>query len=752
MVGARLAGCHGDGKPMKATRFVLLFTAVAILIARPTDSCSFSEGPAFVFAKRPDAPVSAYAAGRLGILMPTFAHSHLVVAWRYLAGKPLSEIEQKAVRAYYRERLREPRFTEQDPNRNGVSEWVAVRNSVDISSSRPSSRPSNYRTEEMFFSVVNCTDGAFFTAAATLRSRIAKFGIKHPGVVAWVEAQNAVFSNCDRRSTPPAPAPASLPATFRHDRDYQIAAAAFYAADFDRAHDLFLAISREEASPWRRIARLVAARALIRKSVIGNFEGFVREPMQAADQELRAILADEDMRPLRRAASELEDYVQLHLAPEEQRAKLVQAIVSGHITQHDLTDFVTILDKFPNASDEMTDWINTFSVWGRGEHAPLQDSKAFAHAVDRWQSAHTLPWLVASIANATRADAHVDDLLDAAARVEPSSPAFVMIAYHRARLLLDRGEADSAKREIDRVLALPDDDLGASARNLFRELRMPLAASIDEFVNDAARLPAGTDLESLADPPYETLFDDDAAVVFNQALPLAALIEAARAPKLPDSIRAQLIAAAFTRAIVLGRSEVALTLVPEMHAHFDSAIKETLDRFAAVPPSRRRIEALDLLLNAPGLSPFVSSFEGRVNLPIPLTKLIHSSDHENWWCVGGVSYSEVKYPQYVARRAALHVPKFPQSRAIRDAFAAEQKELRISGASFMLRGAITWAKEYPDDPRVPEALAMAINGTRWSCPDEATSRLASSAFDLLHSRYSATKWARQTKHWYSGRD
>src|SRR5258708_25153559 len=105
---------------MKAARCTLLFAAFATLIAWPTDSCSFSEGLAFVFAKRPDAPISAYVAGRLGILMPTFAHSHLVVAWRYLAGKPLSEIEQKAMRAYYHERLREPRLTEQGPNRDAV--------------------------------------------------------------------------------------------------------------------------------------------------------------------------------------------------------------------------------------------------------------------------------------------------------------------------------------------------------------------------------------------------------------------------------------------------------------------------------------------------------------------------------------------------------------------------------------------------------------------------------------------------------
>jgi hypothetical protein len=110
-----------------------------------------------------------------------------------------------------------------------------------------------------------------------------------------------------------------------------------------------------------------------------------------------------------------------------------------------------------------------------------------------------------------------------------------------------------------------------------------------------------------------------------------------------------------------------------------------------------------------------------VNQQSPVTNLIHGPEHENWWCGPG-------------------------------AVAANEKDLQISGASFMLRGAMAWAKSYPDDPGVPEALALAIQGTQWACPDDQTKKLAASAFELLHSRYGATKWAQQTKYWYSGRD
>jgi hypothetical protein len=730
---------------MRAIRRSLFFAIVACLTAGPTDSCSFFEGPTFDFVKRPDAPIGAYASGRLGILRPSFARSHLVVAWRYLAGKPLSDAETREVLTYYDSRLGDRQMPAR-PERDAIGEWVTTRNTVIESNDQP----SPYRAEARFSFAFNCTADAFLTAAATLKSRIAEFGIAHPAVHDWVVAQNAVFSNCEHRGASPEAAAASLPAAFKFDRDYQIAAAAFYATDFDRAHDLFLAVSRDHASPWRRTARLVAARALIRNATMGDFEGFDRDPMNAADRELRAILADEDMRGLHRAASDLEDYVRLHLAPDEQRAKLEQAIAGGHITQHVLTDFVMSFDQNRKASGEMADWINTFKM--AEEENPEKTAEAQAHAVERWRSTKALPWLVAAIAGAKKDDKGSGDLLEAAATLESSSPAFVMVTYHRARLLLDRGDVTAAKRDLDRVLALPDDALGTSTRNLFSELRLPLAASIDEFVRDAARLPAGMDTETIASPPYEALFDVDAAAVINEALPISSLIEAARIPKLPDSIRAQLVAAAFTRAIVIGRTDIALSLVPEMHRDFDDQIKEPLNRFAAAPPSRRRIEALDLLVHVPGLSPFVTPEEGRVNMRTPVTELIHGSEHQNWWCVGGVGHFEVIYPESARNHISLHRPKFAEAQAIRDAFASEEKDLRISGASFMLRGAITWAKEYPDDARVPEALALAIDGTRWACPDAATAKLASSAFDLLHTRYRATKWAQQTKHWYSGRD
>ena len=56
----------------------------------------------------------------------------------------------------------------------------------------------------------------------------------------------------------------SLPARARMDRDYQIAAATFYAGALVEAERLFTAIGNDVASPYRARARYLVARAIFR--------------------------------------------------------------------------------------------------------------------------------------------------------------------------------------------------------------------------------------------------------------------------------------------------------------------------------------------------------------------------------------------------------------------------------------------------------------------------------------------------------
>jgi hypothetical protein len=63
---------------------------------------------------------------------------------------------------------------------------------------------------------------------------------------------------------------------------------------------------------------------------------------------------------------------------------------------------------------------------------------------------------------------------------------------------------------------------------------------------------------------------------------------------------------------------------------------------------------------------------------------------------------------------------------------------------------LAWAKRTPNDPRVPEALHLAVRSTRYGCTDTKTTQFSKQAFRVLHKQYPQSSWAQQTRYWYSG--
>jgi hypothetical protein len=72
----------------------------------------------------------------------------------------------------------------------------------------------------------------------------------------WARAQAAVFRNCgDGDLVLPDAAPEWADDLLRADRDYQTAAAHFYAMRYEEAAQRFRAIASDSRSPWRPYGR-----------------------------------------------------------------------------------------------------------------------------------------------------------------------------------------------------------------------------------------------------------------------------------------------------------------------------------------------------------------------------------------------------------------------------------------------------------------------------------------------------------------
>jgi outer membrane protein assembly factor BamD (BamD/ComL family) len=95
---------------------------------------------------------------------------------------------------------------------------------------------------------------------------------------------------------------------------------------------------------------------------------------------------------------------------------------------------------------------------------------------------------------------------------------------------------------------------------------------------------------------------------------------------------------------------------------------------------------------------------------------------------------------------------FPTFLADADKTQVHQEQEKLADVGFALNyltsEVLAYAKQHPDDSRVPQALYLAVRATRYGCTSPDTTYLSQAAFKLLHERYPKSEWAEKTKYHY----
>lgn len=754
----------------------LALVAFVIFSTRPTAACGpFSLDAVFTFRVHPEFPLEKFAAGQIGVVQPNYARSYLFVVYRHLSGNPFSAPEQKALVALWSERLG---YSSSDYDEEWPKTWLTARQKVPgvsaapkISVDRRREKPNEYE------SYLNCQKDAFDSAAATLEQRTKKFGLDSAGVKEWVAGQDQVFANCSAGKVIPAAIAGDADQLLRADRAYQIAAANFYAANFDDAKSQFEAIAHDKSSPWRETAAYLVARSLLRKASLGPAETR-NDSLAQSEDTLRKILKDQDLATVQPAANRLLNLVRLRLHPDAKLHELSQSLLqkNDETMKQDLWDYTILLDQFLGdestdkknlltsvlRQDDLTDWIDTIETSG---------PEALEHSLQRWQETSSIPWLVASLSKVHASNPQAAALIAAAGKIDQASPAFASTSFHQVRLALEAGKLDQARLQLDQVLAKHKSRLPASSVNLFLSLRMRLAKDLAEFLNYAQRQPAGfswneDEREMAADLAEDSdlkaiigrnLFDVDATRTFNESLPLSLLRQAAESKVLPEHLRRDMAQAAWLRAAMLDQPDTARQLVPTLKGLIPE-LKPLLDDYqSSLADEASKFSAIYAWLKFPGLQPVVTAGIGR-------RTALNQQDslRDNWWC--GAAYKPetsaedegtTEKPKDTLSAAmnmegsALPSPAFlsaAQKAAARD----EHARLTALGAApdYICRQVIQWVERHPADPRAPEALHLAVRTTRYGCTDKDTGKWSKAAYDVLHKRYPNSPWARKTPYWF----
>ena len=812
---------------MKKHKVLRVVLAVMVCMAMITPQLPvFACGPYFpqaffVFTKHPDFPLDHFAAGDLGVLQPTYARSYLVVAYRYLNDVGLDRVEQAAVVSLWKARLDHGwGYFGDDGSISAEKKWFSTRAKVpgvrpmrsgqDMLPNKESGEWNHIESISGYDSHVNCLDPALESAANTLQSRIHQFGLASTAVKSWVDAQDAVFTLCNGLAPRvfPSPPDPTLPAIINADRAYQIAAAHFYARDYEVARQLFGQISRDESSSWRATGALMAARSLIRKTTIysPNRES-ERFDLQEARSLLVEIVKDKSMAEAHHSAKDLISFIDARISPAEYVHSLAQTLAAPKNAnlQHDLDDYTILLDKWlgsfddppwdnvhqiaarytgssetllPSAirSDPLTDWVLTFQSL---------DSGALSHAIQRWRQTGSVAWLVTAMTKLNAGAPEAAELLSAAKKVGPESPAYPTVIFSLLRIETLSGGRDSARRELDTLLETQSKKMPRSSLNLFLRVRMSLAQNVEELLRFAPRIPAsiGTDKDQTElpnttpffhdekgkedaeqEPAHE--FDVDGAWTLTRALPTSILVHAVESKSLPPKLRSAVADFTWVRTIVLDDETGATRLAPIVAELESKLAPEMKDYLAATDSASRKFRAIVTILRTPGLRPYISQGVGR---DVELTSMERYGN--NWWCSlndavdGKSSNSDLSldisgpgdyFPDKPDVFLNLYgINKFPTPRFLsaEESRTAEKEWMNLSksesGSTWLAHQAFDWAVAHPDDPLTPESLHLVVRVLRYSCgEDKIDSKLSHEAFNLLHRKYPNSEWTKKTPYWF----
>lgn len=666
--------------------------------------------------------------------------------------------------------------------------------------------------DERYVFYYNCLSGAFENAVHTIQSRASEFGAQSAAIKDWIAAQDQVFENCSGdMGYPPKPKPAVIPADahpqdpaiLRADRAYQIAAAFFYAGDLDSAQKAFEGIAKDSFSPYQKIASYLRARVLVRKGTLQSSDSeYDVEALSQAEAQLRAVLGDKNSSDIHPAAERLLGFVRIRLHRQDRLHELEASLLSSAPSKsfyQDLTDYLWLLDRpvltktviiapaaegkpaqkgvtvdesSPLKGSDLTDWIFTFSK---------SCGDCYAHSLQRWHETKSLPWLVAALSQADAKESAVPALLAAVSKIGPDSPAFLTLTFHRLRLLEQSGNLDAARQDLDQLLAHQRSAMPISARNEFLALRMKLASNLSELLQFAPRvstsatgvapIPAGKSDYDPGTPEYAVTrphFDSDASVVLTEKLPLRLLADAAKSDVLPPSLRADVAVAAWTRAVQLKNDAIAREMTPVLR-ELVPELKDTLAEYSSAPDGQpREFAAVFAILRNPGFRPFVSASPGRGWFYSTSEPHFGSLDNlgDNWWCQFAPSQDQQNatgfYRMFSTLRPSL-LQIYPGGVVPEPAFLSAQDKKSAadeidaldalpSAPRWLGQLAVAWAHANPHDPRVPEALHLAVRAWRYGCTgiDESAGAVnySKSSYDILHTRYPDSDWTKKTPYWF----
>ena len=761
----------------------VLALAAAALFAAPAVLASGDYGePRDELVSRggPDVDRDPLLHGQVGIVLPTWDTMSQYLAWRAIvtAGKPAFHATTPA------------RVASDVPA--GWTDAAAPEHADAGDAPHFSSRDDR----------PNCSPDAQSFAGTTLAAIKARADKTPARIDAWIAAQQQVFALCERdplevlASPDPlvAPLPAAEPLYWRQLREYQMAAAAFYAAHYGQSRAAFERIGHTAGHPMQTWGAYLALRSHLRQVQLPtgpapkpDAKGRMPTPpeqvadLEALRKEGALILHDAALASVHEATAATLRRAAFLLAPTHRFAELTAMLddlradpdrddalddwpFMGYGTGDDAADARTLVTL--RAAHPWFDWVNTITRdnsddarrLSSASRAPAAASGACAgecaHATQAWSHSPAVSqgpedaaagqhraWLLATLMTQAPLTPAVER---EALAVLTRAPEYASVRYYLADRLAASGQAEGARTMSEGLLARlrAQKPASTSAINLVTQQRFGLATSVADATTYLLMSPEAAtnpDTGERAAPADIVLMPSDGGAHWlDRSLSVADLLVVARALPTPSGWRTRIAVAAWMRADLLGDAPAAEDASKLVEAWVPS-LKPVTSRYRALPAGAERQHWLIVNALKRGLSPdpFAGYRDGDGQYPVQKPDEVVA----DLWCRIGAADSpdDAKGP--------LPLPDVSGDRARRDADRARLLKLH-SATGFVGLHAIDWAETHPTDKDAAWLLYVAIQSSKRGCIDPDHTAISKKAWQVLHKRFPRSTWTEQSPYFY----
>lgn len=761
------------------SRLRLLITVVVISLSINKPAwASGADGPedSFVSRTQPDIDFDQYESGSLGIILPTYPRVFLYPAWRaILLGKEVLHNEKTEVGSLNKACcLYSSGWINELDSNTPQAKWLKTR--ATIVPTKPRMRLAiEKRIEAGSYSYFrNCSDSSYLFAQSTLQEISKRPDVTPARVKEWVNAQDAVFEFCgyiegekqygvQKEITPPTiPTALSIQESkfWRQLREYQIAAAYFYSGDMDNAISRFQAIGLDTSHPMHDWGEYLALRASIRQITL-NSGVLISQDHPELEEKVTNILKNPVLSKVHVHANASLRLIKARLAPENRLEELSVTLNDWKRNPHiddTLADWKALANKFLDdekspliepmrISYEYFDWMRTIQRCnGNLPATKLHTCEAESiHALEKWHEAIKMKrpqakaWLVAVLMTANHLN---DDVMEQARKVPENAPEYSTVQYFLIKNMRVNKQVSQARQLSETQLKKPI--VSRSALNLFLQERFAVSTDLEDAAQYLTRSIATygnpDTKETIPTEKLRTTLALDGTNWLNNHLATVDLLRLSKLEVLPQALRTRIALAAWVRADLLNKPDLAKQAVnileklqPSLNS-ITSAYLNAKDRFD------RQHVLLVAEVSGYQISPIVS-WDGNSTYAYKAGK--EENAIADMWCDFGKNDQIWNWGD----THPIALPDLSTDIKVRDSELVSLSKIG-SATGYFGKHVIAYAQAYPTDPQNPWLLHVVVVSTRGGCVDKNNREISQQAYTLLHRKYNTSEWAKKTPYWY----